>query len=433
MKISFIRPAMVKGARSSDALHPLAFAVLKGLTPNNVETELYDECIEDIPNVIDTDIAAITAHTFTARRAYEIADNLKRQGTRVIMGGYHPTFMPEETLSHADSVVIGEAEGLWQRVISDVQAGRLSRTYRQKEPSLLKGVYYDREIFSGKKYASYAPLEFSRGCRFSCEFCSISAFHKATYRTRPVDEVISDLDQVRETNIFIVDDNIFGDREKSQEFFKALIPLKKRWGCQISIDIASHKDILTLMARSGCVALLIGFETLNTQNLEHMKKSINIAQRDYEDSIKTIKDHGIMVAGSFVLGYDYDDMQSIDLCTDFAIDNKLLLTNFNTLSPMPGTKLYERYKSENMLLNNSWWLDEKYKYGEVMFKPKNMSSQQLKNGCIQARLRFNNYSIIFKRLIDFKSNSRNFINVILFLIINFIAHKEIKRKMKIIS
>jgi radical SAM superfamily enzyme YgiQ (UPF0313 family) len=429
MKITFIRPNMTLG-RSADALPPLAFAVLAAHTPEDVETEFYDECIEEIPRNITTDLVAISAHTFSARRAYELADRFRAQGIPVVMGGYHPTFMPQEAGSHADAVVIGSAEGQWGNVVRDAKAGKLVRTYQAVALPGPKLGRYDMGLFRGKKYHPLLPIEFTRGCRFQCEFCTVSAFNRNTYTVRPVESVIREIKQSGEKRVFFVDDNILSDKGEAKKLFAALNPLKIKWGCQISIDVAADAAMLDLMARSGCILLMIGFETLRNGNLSLMRKGSHRSADDYAPAISRIKDQGIMIYASFMFGYDFDTEEIFDQTLDFAIRHKFALVNFNTLNPMPGSQLYARLKKEGRLIDEHWWLDEKFNYGEIMFIPKLMTTRQLKEGCMRARLEFNKFSGIFKRALDFNANAGSISNLAIFLYANLIARKEIKNKMK---
>ena len=429
MKITFIRPNMVHG-RSSDAMPPLAFAALSAHTSQDVEKEFYDECIEEIPLDMDTDLVAISAHTFSARRAYEIADSYKGRGIPVVMGGYHPSFMPEEALGHADSVVIGPAEGQWERLVSDAKAHRLSRIYDSREPAAMSSVHYDVGIFDGKKYTPVFPVEFTRGCRFECEFCSVSAFNKYTYTVRPLEAVVHDIRRSDAKRILIVDDNVLSNRSEAKKLFEALIPLKIQWGCQISIDVARDTDMLKLMARSGCVLCLIGFESLRKENLVQMRKGSHITGKEYAAAIGRIRDHGIMIYASFVFGYDFDTDDIFDQTLEFALKHKFVLANFNTLNPMPGTGLYDRLKSEGRLIDERWWLHERFKYGEVMFIPKHLTPEQLKQGCMRVRFEFSTVSAIVRRALDFKANCNSIGNLSLFLLANAVARKEIRTKMK---
>ncbi|CAB1056352.1 BchE/P-methylase family protein [Olavius sp. associated proteobacterium Delta 1] len=432
MKITFIRPTMVKGIRSSDAMHPLAFAVLAGLTPSDVAIEFFDERIEEIPQQIQSDLVAISVQTFTARRAYEIAKSFTGKKIPVVLGGYHPTFMSAEALQHADSVVVGPAEGVWQNVIRDAKAGTLAKIYQQEKPVGLGKISYDRKIFNGKKYSSFVPVEFNRGCKYACEFCSVASFNQNRHASRPVSEVIEEIKCLESKTIAIIDDNIFADEKNAVELFQALIPLKIKWGAQASIDIANHDDVLGLMARSGCVAVSIGFESLNPKNLKKMNKSFNTVKNDYQTAIKKIYGHGIMIQAFFLLGYDYDTADIFDKTVEFALQNKFFLAGFNTLTPQPGTRLYKRYRLEKRLLDENWWLNEKYQYGEVMFRPRNMSAAQLKEGCIKARMQFYKYSQILNRSLTWRTTIGKLKNLGIYFAGNFIARREILRKMELI-
>lgn len=433
MKVTFIKPGMASG-RSSAALPPLGIAVLSGHTPPDVEKEFYDECIEKVPHDIRTDLAAISVDTtFSARRSYELADHFRKRGMPVVMGGYHPTLIPEEALAHADAVVKGPAENLWKQVVSDARRGKLSHLYEDTGHQPILQATYDMSLFKNKSYKPIFPVEFTRGCIYDCEFCTVSVFNKRRLSIRPVASVIEDLRRAGRRTIFIIDDNILSNKSEARELFQALIPLKIKWGCQISIDVARDPGLLKLMKQSGCILFIIGFESLRAENLEQMRKGSHRSDGEYPTLINRIRDHGIMIYGSFVLGYDFDTEDVFDQTLEFALKHKFILANFNTLNPMPGTRLYDRLKAEGRLLEEKWWLHEKYSYGEVSFLPRLMTPQQLKDGCIKTRLAFNSFSGILQRAFDAKSNCKNPANLALFLAMNVIARSEIRGKMKLIQ
>jgi len=420
----------MSGMSYPSAMQPLCFAVLRGLTPPEVEVDLIDEFIEAVPEHIETDIAAITVQTFTAARAYTIADRLRKRGITVVMGGYHPTFLPREALQHADSVVVGEAEGVWKGVVEDFTRGRLSALYTGSAPQQRENTVYDRSLFAGKKYAPVTPVEFSRGCGMSCEFCSVSSFHNGRHTYRTVRDVIEEIERIETKIIFVIDDNILGNIRQAQRFVRDLIPLKKKWWCQIGIGVARDDGLLDLLAESGCIAVMIGFESLDPDNLRQMNKTANISLGDYASAVRKIKERGIMIYGSFVFGYDHETAATIKGSLQFASENKFFLNNFNTLNPLPGTRLYERLKRENRLLHDAWWLDERFKYGEIMFRPAMMGAPELKQACIEARLAFNSLGGILKRSFDRKANMRSITNLGMFVAANLVARREILIKMK---
>ncbi|PKM96485.1 MAG: B12-binding domain-containing radical SAM protein [Firmicutes bacterium HGW-Firmicutes-1] len=424
MKIVFIQVG-ITGARSTDAMEPLAFAILAGLTPKHHTIEFYDDRIEAVPKNLDCDLVAISTGTFTARRAYQLAALYKMQNIKVVLGGYHPTFMPQEVLEYADSVILGDAENTWLNVLNDLEKGMLKSIYEAHEKPDISNVFFDESIFLGKKYSKITPVQYSRGCKFSCEFCCISAFYGSSIRYRDIGYVVDEIIRKKAKFVFFVDDNLFIDRNHTIAFLKALIPLKMKWVCQISIDIAADDELLQLMVQSGCICVLIGFETLNDDNLKQMKKAVNIAHINYDEVIKKLQSYGLMIYGTFILGYDMDTVDTFDTCLEFALKSQMILANFNPLMPMVGTKLYDRFKAEGRLIHDKWWLDPNYQYGDAMFIPKQMTPQQLKEGCYRIRSSFNTYSNIFKRGLYGHANREH---LAIFLAANFINRREIIQK-----
>jgi radical SAM superfamily enzyme YgiQ (UPF0313 family) len=427
VKITFVRPNMY-AMRSSDAMEPLCFAILKSLTPAEVETAFHDERLAPIPFDERTDLAALTVETYTARRAYQIAGEYRRRGVPVVMGGYHPTFLPEEALQFADAVVVGDAEGVWQEVVADARAGRLRKVYRQREFPALRGVKPDRSIFTGKRYVPISLVQYGRGCKFNCDFCSIRAFYGANLRQRPVAEVVEEIERLDTKHVFLVDDNIFVNAAKAKELFQALTPLNIRWSCQVSIDVAKDPDLVRLMAKSGCVTALIGFESLDPANLRQMKKGWNLKFGDYDSSIRKFRDAGIMIYGTFVFGYDHDTPDAFDEAVEFTIRHKFFLANFNPLTPTPGAPLFERLRREGRMIYERWWLDPRYRYGEATYHPRGMTAAELTEGCYRARRAFNTYPSITCRLIDLKTNLRSPYRAWIYLLSNRISRREILGK-----
>lgn len=427
MKIKFVRPNF-SAVRSSDAMEPLSFAILAALTPPEVELTLTDERLESIQYDEAVDLVALTVETFTARNAYQIAAGFRRRGVPVVMGGFHPSFLPEEAAEHADAIVVGDAEGIWPQLVADARAGRLARRYQQHEAPPLTGLRLDRRIFRGRRYLPLNLVQATRGCRYACDFCSIHAFYGAQVRRRPVEEVVAEIAALDRRHVFFVDDNLFADGAWAAELFRALIPLKIRWSSQMSIDICREEELLGLMARSGCQVALIGFESLEPRNLLQMKKRWALSGGDYASAIRKLQDHGLMICGTFVLGYDYDTPASFDATVDFAVRNKLFLANFNPLMPMPGTALYQRLKDEGRLLYDRWWLDERFRYGQAMFRPQNMSPEELTAGCFRARAAFNTYSSMLHRALHWKTNARTPRRLGTFVLGNLVSRREIRAK-----
>jgi radical SAM superfamily enzyme YgiQ (UPF0313 family) len=428
MKILFVRPSL-QGIRSADAMEPLVFAVLRGLTPPGDETVLYDERLEEVPVDEPADLVAMTVETFTARRAWQLAHAFRRRGVPVVAGGYHPTFVPEEALEHVDAVVSGDAEGLWPRVVEDARHGRLARRYGPSPPPPLAGVRFDRRVFAGKRYRPVLPVQYGRGCKFNCDFCSIRAFYGRSLRQRPVAEVAEEIRAAGRRTVLLVDDNLFVDTEKARELFEALLPLNVRWGCQVSIDVVRDESLLDLMAASGCISALIGFESLAPASLRQMKKGWNRKWLGYREAISRLKRRGILVYGSFVFGYDHDTVDTFAETARFALDERLFLVNFSALTPTPGSPLYDRLRREGRLLHDRWWLDPGYRYGDATFRPARMTPDELTHGCQAARRAFFGRRSIARRLLDLQTHLRSPARAALYLGANWICRRELSAKL----
>jgi radical SAM superfamily enzyme YgiQ (UPF0313 family) len=371
---------------------------------------------------------AITIETYTARRAYEIAAAYRARGIPVVAGGYHPTFLPGEALEHVDAVVCGDAEEVWPDVVEDARRHRLARRYAGTRQPPLAGVRFDRRIFRGKRYPAVAAVQYGRGCRYACDFCSIHAFYGSHVRHRPVAEVAGEIAAAGRRAVLLVDDNLFLDRPRAEELFRALTPLGVRWGCQVSLDVADDGRLLRLMAKSGCVAALVGFESLESGSLRQMSKAWNL-RRPFADAVRRFHDHGIMIYGSFIFGYDADTRETIARTVDFALDSKLFLVNFSPLTPTPGSRLYERLRAEGRLVYDRWWLDSRYRYGDATYRPRHMSPAELTASCAEARRTFYSRASIARRLTNVSAHLRSPWHLGLFLAANLTTRRELAAKL----
>jgi radical SAM superfamily enzyme YgiQ (UPF0313 family) len=409
-------------------MEPLAPAVLSGLTPPGVEVRFYDDRMERIPYDEPTDLVAISVETYTARRAYQISSEYRRRGVPVVMGGFHATLVPEEVSDYAESILIGEAETVWPRLIEDFRSGNLRRVYRLAGRPSLDGLRPDRSIFAGKRYLPIGLVEAGRGCQFRCEFCAIQSYFKSTQTRRPAQEIVEEVRGLDKKLIFFVDDNITSNMEEAKEFFRALIPLKIRWVSQASINAAHDEEFLTLIKASGCQGLLIGFESLNPQNLKRMRKGFNQMKGGYEAALANLRRHGIRLYVTFILGYDDDDADTFEETLDFAMKHRFYMTAFNHLTPFPGTPLYKRLEDEGRLTYEKWWLDPDYRYGMVPFEPKGISAEEVRLRCVEARARFYSYPSMLKRSLDLEVNANDFFMWRNFFVINAMMRREVMQR-----
>jgi radical SAM superfamily enzyme YgiQ (UPF0313 family) len=398
MKLTLVRPNL-GDYRSSDAMPPLAMGILAARAPG-WDVAFYDEKAEALPADDRPDLAALSVETYTARRAYAVADAYRARGVPVVMGGYHPTFLPQEALEHADAVVIGDAEGVWEKLLADFAAGKLAARYSGGNQRALTDYRLERSIYQGKRYAPVELVQYGRGCRFACDFCSIHAFYGSDLRVRPVDGVVAEIDGLPSRKLlFFVDDNLFGRKSDLQALLGALEPLGRRWSCQISIDIARDEALLDRMARAGCRFVLIGFESLNPASLRQMGKHWNTVSGPYRRVVDALHRRGIGIYGTFVFGYDADTPDTFDRTLEFALEARLEIANFNPLTPTPGSALYDRLLAEGRLLSPTWWLDPDYRYGRAIFKPRGMDADELTEGVYQTRKRFYSWRSIGTRLL----------------------------------
>ncbi len=426
MKLTLIRPNL-GDFRSSDAMPPLALGILAARAPG-WDLSFYDEKVEPVPTALDADLVALSVETFTARRAYALADGYRRAGITVVMGGHHPTFLPEEALTHADAVVTGDAEGAWERLLTDFKRQRLEPVYQGDPRASLADYRLDRSIFAAKKYRRVELIQFGRGCRFACDFCSIHAFYGTSLRARPLPGLLTELESLsRRKPVFFVDDNLFGSREKLTALLDLLTPLKLRWACQISIDVAADAELLDRLAAAGCLLVVIGFESMEAANLNQMGKGWNHRAGDYRKVVTALHARGIGVYGTFVFGYDHDTPDTIARAVEFAIESRLELANFNPLTPTPGSRLYARLRQEGRLLSPTWWRDPAWRYGDPIFEPRGMPARLLAEKVAAAKAEFYSWHSIGLRL-RHSDSPFSVTRAALVAAANVVSRREIHRK-----
>ena len=359
MKITFILPAIGKkrGKKyiGTWKMEPLTIAVLKALTPSDVETEFIDDRIELPDYDTQTDLVCITVETYTAKRSYRIAARFRKRGIPVVMGKRY--------------------------------AGGIG-TYKVKP---------DKSIFTGKKYLPVSLVETGRGCNHNCEFCSISRFYDSHYHARSHALIEEDITASPYKYFFLVDDNLVANRKNAIELFKRIEPLHIKWAGQGTLSMAKDPELLKAMKKSGCEIILIGFESLDKENLRQMNKSFNYALGERDELVKRVHDAGIGIYATFVFGYDNDDEGTVAQALEFSKKHNFYTAAFNHLLPFPNTRLYDRLRDEGRLLYDKWWLADGYNYGELSFVPKKISPEQLSEACRDARKEFSSFGTVMSR------------------------------------
>jgi len=370
--------------------------MVAALTPPEIEVSITDENLVPIDFNRPVDLVGITAVTSTAFRSYDIADAFRAKGSKVVLGGIHPTILPEEASQHADSVVIGEAEGIWPNLIEDFKAGELKRVYRNGiRPSLGGLPLPRRDLFAKKGYVLPNTMSTTRGCPFSCSFCSVTSFFGHTYRCRPIDEIVQEIGSFDNRRpILFVDDNIAGDPRRAKQLFSALIPYSIKWVGQASLTMAGDTELLKLAAASGCVGLFIGFESIYPASLASIGKKFTGVD-GYEQAVGKIHSHGIVIYGSFVFGLDHDDQDVFERTVRFAQKVKLEAAQFNILVPYPGTSVYEDLDRDGRILTKDW---SQYHMDTLVFEPRLMSPKTLQEGHEWAWREFYSVSSFLKRV-----------------------------------
>jgi radical SAM superfamily enzyme YgiQ (UPF0313 family) len=326
MKVTFILPAIGKKSGQKYIgtwkMEPLTIAVLQSLTPEDVETEFFDDRIELIDYETKTDLVAITVETYTAKRSYQIAAQFRKRGIPVVMGGYHVTLIPDEAQAYADSLILGNAESVWQEMIQDASRDKLKPVYRGD--IAFTDAPPDKRIFTGKKYLPISLVETGRGCRHTCEFCAIASYYDCRYYNRSIEHIVADIRSSNNKYHFMVDDNLVADFTHAKALFQAITPLGIKWSGQGTLTMARDPELLKAMKTSGCELILIGFESLEEENLRQMNKSWSQAFGEVNELVNRIHDAGIGIYATFVLGYDSDTPKTIENTLEFARRHKFL-------------------------------------------------------------------------------------------------------------
>jgi radical SAM superfamily enzyme YgiQ (UPF0313 family) len=445
LRILLIKPNMgLVGGRpylDRGRMEPLTFAVLAGFTPPGHEVVLVDDRFEPVPYGEPWDLVGVDVEIYTARRAYEIADRFRSRGVKVVLGGVHATMIPEEAAAHADAVALGDTDADWATILADAARGALQPRYAAAPCSAaphdegtrqLPAPYdyrVDRSVFQGKRYLPVALTQFSRGCRNRCDYCATGTIYRGRFVTRPVRDVIAELERDGRRLVFFVDDNLIADLPAARELFRALIPLKLRWTAQASLDFSGDPALMDLMLASGCAGLVVGFESRDPADLRRMNKPGNLAYGSYDEVAERIRASGLMIWAAFLLGYDHETVASIRETVDWALSRRFAFSAFNILMPYPSTPFYARMQEEGRLLyGGKWWLHDDYRFGLAGFRPKLLTPEQLGELGLEARLRHSSIPQILRRATDRKTNSKDLWSLATYFAYNPLFRDEMLKK-----
>lgn len=402
---------------------PLNLPYIAALTPPDIEVAIVDEAVAEVDLDAGADLVGISALTMAAPRAYELAEAFRRRGTSVVLGGVHATVLPDEAQQHVDAVVVGEAEDVWPQLLTDFQSGALAPRYERCKPHDLRNLPVPRwDLVRPASYFTANVVQSTRGCPYRCQFCSIWRTAGGKHRCRPVEEVIREAAALDGRLLGFADADIASRPSYARKLFEALAPLGKRWVSDAGIGIARHPDLLQWAARSGCRILYIGFESLSQQGLKSAGKVQNLAVACRE-AIDRIHDAGILVGAGFIFGLDDDGPDVFERTVDFAISSKVDMADFHVLCPYPGTAVYDQLLSEGRILHRDWSRYSKY---NVVYRPRQLSPEQLQAGCAWSWQEFYSAGSILRRL-PARHLLKSWLNPVAFSLLNATLNREAAR------
>lgn len=420
-KLLLINPAQSKKPNLANliTIPSSSLGYLAALTPPGWDIKINDENIEDL-TFEEADLVAITTYTCNAPRAYEVSEIYRRKGIKTVIGGVHVSMLPDEAAQYVDTVVTGEAESVWGTVLKDFEKNEMKKRYTSELISLDNQVHPRTDLYSWK-YKLFT-VETSRGCPNDCEFCTVGLFNGHKYRQRPVEDVLDELEKLPRKFFMFSDNNILGHGKKAEErairLFKGMVDrgIKKRWGCYVGIDFVNNPEVLKWAKKAGCSSCFIGFESLNEESLKEIQKTRNLKMGvdHYKEVVQKIHDNGIgLIIGSFVMGNDHDYLDIFQRTTDFILESKIDTAQLSILNPFPGTRLYKRLEKEGRLLCKNYPHDWQYlDFTKVLYKPKNMTPDQLREGVAQVYRDTSSRLISLKRAITSYKETKDLLGAI---------------------
>lgn len=376
-------------------LPSLSLKQVAAATPAEWDIVLADELHEEIHFDGSFELVGITAMTHQAVRAYEVADRFRALGVPVVLGGMHPTVLPDEALEHADAVVIGEAEPVWAGLLGDLRNGSLKRCYSSvPDGDRLTIPWSRRDILAGKKYLTTQTLQASRGCPYNCEFCTVTPYFGRSFRYRDPADILAEMRTFDGKLTVILDDNILGDPARAKPILKGMAGMGLSWGGQANLRFAEDPELVDLLAKSGCIGIFVGLESVAGSHANHPKTGSRYSQADL---IKRVRDTGVVLEASMIFGFDDHDESVFETTVRYMEECRPSIPTFHILTPYPGTALFSRFDSQGRILHKEW---QRYDHNQVVFRPKLMSPEKLYQGWFEARREVYRWPSIFSRVLS---------------------------------
>jgi len=392
MFVKLILPALAEAKTISkrsikySLFPPLGLATLAGYLSGDDEIVLEDEHVERLILDDEPDLVGIETYITSANRAYEIADQYRARGVKVVLGGLHPTSLPDEALQHADAIVTGPAEEAWPRLLDDFRKGELKRTYRSTARTLEGLPAIRRDLIRRKNYLVPNSIVVSRGCPHSCDFCYKTSFYEGgrSFYTYRVDQALAEIDSLPGRHLYFLDDNLFASPRFARELFEGMRGMRRVWQGAATLAALRDESLLDAAVDSGLRSLFIGFESLNQDAMQGGNKTHNHVE-EYAGVARRLHERGVMINASFVFGFDQDDESTFDATVDWAVAQGLETATFHILTPYPGTPLFQRYQAEGRLLHEDW---DQYDTRHAVFRHPTMSAETIEAGYRRAYRRF---------------------------------------------
>jgi radical SAM superfamily enzyme YgiQ (UPF0313 family) len=398
VKVKLILPALTE-AKSPfwrpikySLFPPLGLATLAAYLDPADLVEIVDEHVERLDLDDSPDLVVIQAYVTSARRAYQIADRYRARGAHVCLGGLHPTALPDEAAAHADSVFLGPGEDTWPRFLADYRAGRPARRYTSIKRSLVGAPRPRRDLLKRHLYLVPNSIVVSRGCPHACDFCYAAGFFAggATFYTQTVDAALAEIASLPGRHLFFLDDHLFGNQRFANALLDGMRGMERIWQAAGTVEAVLRPDLIERAAACGLRSLFVGFESLHAGNLHGQNKHHNRCDR-YAEAIHRLHEHGVMVNGSFVFGFDEDGPEVFDQTVEWAIAQGIETATFHILTPYPGTLLHRRLQDQGRITTSEWDL---YDTRHAVFQPARMSARQLEDGYWRAYREFYRWSSI---------------------------------------